>query len=142
MVRCPRCGHLGKDADRFCTRCGTALHEEPTTRSLGSIETEVEGLPRPREAVLVVFTGPSAGSTFSVAGSASIGRSVSSDVFLDDVTVSRHHARITREPSGWQIEDAGSLNGTYVAGHRVGRSPLSSGEHIRIGRFVLLFRTG
>lgn len=68
-----------------------------------------------------------------------IGRSPQSDVFLDDVTVSRHHARILIEPEGYVIEDLNSLNGTYVNRKRIERHQLFDGDELQIGKFKLSF---
>lgn len=68
-----------------------------------------------------------------------IGRSPHSDMFLDDVTVSRHHARIMRDETGFLIEDLNSLNGTYVNRKRIERHRLSDGDELQIGKFKLAF---
>ena len=48
-----------------------------------------------------------------------IGREPTSDVFLDDVTVSRNHAVVLRTGDGTRLRDLGSLNGTYVNRRRI-----------------------
>ena len=68
-----------------------------------------------------------------------IGRSPHSDVFLDDVTVSRHHARVIRDESGFLVEDLNSLNGTYVNRRRIERHRLFDGDELQIGKFKLAF---
>jgi pSer/pThr/pTyr-binding forkhead associated (FHA) protein len=91
--------------------------------------------------VLVVNSGPSLGARFEVGDDdVSVGRSVTSDIFLDDVTVSRSHARFVRTDSGrLAVQDAGSLNGTYVNHVRVEEKILDSGDEIQIGKFKLMF---
>jgi pSer/pThr/pTyr-binding forkhead associated (FHA) protein len=91
--------------------------------------------------VLLVASGPSTGARFELgAETLSAGRSVSSDVFLDDITVSRNHARFVRTESGRvAVQDVGSLNGTYVNGVRVEEKLLSSGDEVQIGKFKLIF---
>jgi pSer/pThr/pTyr-binding forkhead associated (FHA) protein len=69
----------------------------------------------------------------------SIGRSPQSDLFLDDVTVSRHHARIVIEPEAYVIEDLNSLNGTYVNRKRIEHHQLFDGDELQIGKFKLDF---
>jgi anti-sigma factor RsiW len=64
------------------------------------------------------------------------------DVFLDDVTVSRHHADIRRGAQGWSIRDAGSLNGTYINRKRVEDHQLGGGDEIQIGKFRFVFLVG
>src|SRR5204863_449996 len=82
------------------------------------------------QGLLLVKRGPNAGSTFLLEQpSTSAGRSADSDVFLDDVTVSRKHAIFERRADGsWFIRDVGSLNGTYVNGEQVDETKLASGE--------------
>ena len=71
-----------------------------------------------------------------------MGRHPDSDIFLDDITVSRNHAEIRREGDGFSLHDTGSLNGTYVSRERVEEAPLASGDEIQIGKFKLVFLTG
>jgi len=68
-----------------------------------------------------------------------IGRSPHSDLFLDDVTVSRHHARVIRDENGYLVEDLNSLNGTYINRKRIERHRLSHGDELQIGKFKLAF---
>jgi len=68
-----------------------------------------------------------------------VGRSPHSDLFLDDVTVSRHHARILHDASGFLVEDLNSLNGTYVNRKRIERHQLLDGDELQIGKFKLAF---
>ena len=93
------------------------------------------------QALLLVKRGPNAGSTFLLqADSSPAGRDPNASVFLDDITVSRHHAVIERRPDGaWFVRDAGSLNGTYVNGEQVDETKLASGDQLQIGRFKLTF---
>ena len=87
--------------------------------------------------------GPNAGSTFALdTDTTSIGRHPDSDLFLDDVTVSRRHATVQRGDDGYEISDAGSLNGTYVNGERIDTIPIDDMDEIQIGRFVLVFLLG
>ena len=98
----------------------------------------------PEDAMLIVHRGPSKGSRFllTVQGS-TIGRAPESDVFLDDVTVSRKHARIVATSAGsYRLEDLGSLNGTYINNESVAEVSLASGDEIQIGKFHMLFLKG
>ena len=70
-----------------------------------------------------------------------IGRHPDSDVFLDDVTVSRNHAVVTRENDAYVIADQGSLNGTYVNRRRIERQTLLDGDELQIGKYKLTFIT-
>jgi pSer/pThr/pTyr-binding forkhead associated (FHA) protein len=70
------------------------------------------------------------------------GRHPGSDIFLDDVTVSRRHAEFRRDDGRFSIYDAGSLNGTYVNQRRVESTELANGDELQIGKFKLTFYTG
>lgn len=89
--------------------------------------------PAPQRYALAVESGPEAGRRFSVAGEVTIGRSPENDVVLNDPQVSRLHARIILDEGSVAIEDAGSLNGTYVNGERTGRARLLPSDAIVIG---------
>ncbi len=144
---CTRCGHPNKDEARYCANCGAVLQDEATV-GITPIESEAEAeefpFPEdelePGQALLLVKNGPNAGSTFLLeAERTTTGRSPESDVFLDDVTVSRVHAEITRTTEGWFMRDLGSLNGTYVNRERVDVSKLASGDELQVGKFRLVF---
>jgi pSer/pThr/pTyr-binding forkhead associated (FHA) protein len=145
---CSRCGHPNKDDAKFCAQCGAPLQGEPTL-SLTPVEAEddaSEEFPfphdelQPGQALLLVKRGPNAGSTFLLEDErTTTGRRPDSDVFLDDVTVSRNHARIERRGDSFFVQDDGSLNGTYVNGERVEETKLASGDEIQIGMFKLVF---
>ncbi len=68
-----------------------------------------------------------------------IGRHPESDIFLDDITVSRRHAEIHRTEHGHDVFDAGSLNGTYVNRELAERSPLADGDELQVGKFKLVY---
>lgn len=92
------------------------------------------------KAMIFIVRGANKGSRFLVtAEGVSIGRSTKSDVFLDDITVSREHATIARVRSDFVLTDAGSLNGTYLASESVKEHTLISGDEFQIGKFHLLF---
>ncbi|GAS89471.1 FHA domain-containing protein [Mycolicibacterium brisbanense] len=98
--------------------------------------------PRLDCAVVVIKRGPNAGLRFALKGSVtSAGRHPRSDIFLDDVTVSRLHAEFRRENDQYQLVDTGSLNGTYVNHEPVQSVALVNGDDIQIGKFHLVFLT-
>jgi len=102
----------------------------------------VEGLPA-GSALLVVKRGPNAGSRFLLdQPTTSAGRHPDSDIFLDDVTVSRRHAEFRQEDDEFQVVDVGSLNGTYVNREPVDSAVLANGDEVQIGKFRLVFLTG
>jgi pSer/pThr/pTyr-binding forkhead associated (FHA) protein len=150
-VYCTNCGHRNPDDARYCARCGRPLQEE-TTANLNVIEVEEEtaddvSFPvhdlEKGQALLVVKRGPNAGSNFVIDKDlTTAGRHPESDIFLDDVTVSRRHAEIRRRDGKFFVQDKGSLNGTYVNRQRVEETPLASGDEVQIGKFKLVFFEG
>jgi pSer/pThr/pTyr-binding forkhead associated (FHA) protein len=144
---CTSCGTRNPDDARFCARCGEPIEQsEDTTVSMPAV-SEGEDAPSldglgPDQALLVIKGGPAAGSTVLIDKDVTrAGRSPDSDVFLDDITVSRRHAEILREGGRFIVKDAGSLNGTYVNRERVDAAELSSGDELQIGRFKVVFYT-
>ncbi|WP_419925825.1 FHA domain-containing protein [Candidatus Poriferisocius sp.] len=142
---CPMCGYRSGVGANFCAACGNRLtstgdggaahsSEEPTTE----MALEVDLIRQP--AVLVVTQGAAAGSRFELAESrVSLGRHPDSDIFLDDITVSRTHAEIYRDGLVPHVKDMGSLNGTYLNSRRVEEAGLKDGDELQIGRFKLVF---
>ena len=101
----------------------------------------VEGLPE-GSALLVVKRGPNAGSRFLLDQPVTTsGRHPDSDIFLDDVTVSRRHAEFRMEGDTFEVVDVGSLNGTYVNREPKNSAVLSNGDEVQIGKFRLVFLT-
>ncbi len=92
-------------------------------------------------AMLLVLSGPSRGSRFLLnIGSTSIGREVESEIFLDDITVSRKHARVDHAiGTGYRVVDQSSLNGTYLNGVATKEADLRQGDEIQIGKYKLTF---
>jgi pSer/pThr/pTyr-binding forkhead associated (FHA) protein len=154
-VRCRRCGHDNEPGANYCSTCGAPLEiDEDTTAALALIEDRqslavelgdvLDELPEGL-GMLVVRRGPNAGSTFVLQDAeTSLGRHPESTVFLDDVTVSRRHAVVRRvaDGSGYEVADAGSLNGTYVDHERVDTARLHDMSELQVGRFVLTFVVG
>jgi pSer/pThr/pTyr-binding forkhead associated (FHA) protein len=90
--------------------------------------------------MVVIHRGPSKGARFLIAeNKCSIGRSPESAIFLDDVTVSRAHAQISKNAQGFELLDLGSLNGTYVNNGSVKSVQLKTGDEIQVGKFHLIF---
>src|SRR5687768_7260753 len=152
---CTNCGHKNPEGSNFCSSCGTPLKEgeaADTTITFmpgeleADLEEEIHISPEELEGgrgVLIVKRGPNAGSKFFLDTDVTmIGRHPDSNIFLDDITVSRRHAEIRRAESAFGLHDVGSLNGTYVNRERVEESPLRSGDEIQIGKFKLVFLAG
>ncbi|MCU1587287.1 MAG: domain containing protein [Frankiales bacterium] len=160
---CARCGAPLTKSDGG-SRMGPGLGAETTsTISLTALEGALEagesgeaeasgqadaettagdGLP-PGSALLVVKRGPNAGSRFLLdADVTTAGRHPDSDIFLDDVTVSRRHAEFVRESNGFLVRDVGSLNGTYLHRERIEAAGLAGGDEVQIGKYRLVFLAG
>ncbi len=106
----------------------------PDSASLGALPAGT--------ALLLVMRGPNAGSTFRLDNDlTTAGRHPDSDIFLDDVTVSRRHVEFYRENGRFTVRDVGSLNGTYVNGSRIEETELAGGDEVQIGKFRLQFLT-
>ena len=112
------------------------------TRLNAQDEAAVDALPA-GSALLIVHSGPNAGARFLLDQDlVTAGRSVTGDIFLDDVTVSREHVRFERRGSDFHVVDAGSLNGTYVNRERVVSKRLERGDEVQIGKYRLTFYPG
>jgi pSer/pThr/pTyr-binding forkhead associated (FHA) protein len=169
MQSCPQCGSQNADDARFCSQCGHRLtsgegpaggitegtpSETTATISFGApgkAEQEerealneadaaaVDALPA-GSALLVVQRGPGAGSRYLLdTDVVTAGRHPDSDIFLDDITVSRRHVEFRREAGGYHVHDVGSLNGTYVNRDRIDEVSLQNGDEVRIGKFRLIY---
>ncbi len=157
MNSCPACGHELAEPANFCPHCGASLAKMSgdTTRVIPPVVEEfeledlgaedaaaVEALPA-GSALLLLLKGGQAGGRFLIdADVATAGRHPRCDIFLDDVTVSRHHARFTRQDGQFWVTDEGSLNGTYVNGDLTdGAVALRRGDEVQIGKFRMVFFT-
>ena len=153
MIVCARCGHQNAESARFCSSCGAPLPDTgDATQSIAAVESEatiaeetaadLDELPDGIGAV-IVDRGPNAGSRFLLEHTTTAaGRHPESEIFLDDVTVSRRHAMFERRPDGYVLRDVGSLNGTYANGDRVDEYQLRNGDEVQIGRYRLMFLVG
>ena len=151
-VYCPECGFQNPEAANFCSRCGTALTPPEAEGDTMAISAEEAGnadldlladaIPE-GPALIVRAGGGRAGEHFTPTGErTTIGRSPDCDIFLDDVTVSRKHAVIKRSASGLEIEDLGSLNGTYLNRKRIeGSAGLTDDDELQIGKYRLAYLT-
>ncbi|MBM7091367.1 FHA domain-containing protein [Streptomyces sp. NPDC012461] len=166
---CTRCGNRNAENSRFCSNCGAPLRpgvtperpsETTSTISISGLEAydaeatgqtqmpmlspeaqaAVDALPL-GSALLVVRRGPNSGSRFLLDGDlTTAGRHPQSDIFLDDVTVSRRHVEFRRGQDGsFTVADVGSLNGTYVNRERIDQVALSNGDEVQIGKYRLVF---
>ncbi len=165
MPYCSQCGSQNTDNARFCSQCGTPLAPAAEAAPVDSTATITFGAPPKAEsdergslnaadaaavdalpqgsALLVVQRGPGAGNRFLLDTDLStVGRHPESDIFLDDITVSRRHVEFRRDQGSFRVRDVGSLNGTYLNGDRVDEAELANGDEVRIGKFRLMFFAG
>jgi pSer/pThr/pTyr-binding forkhead associated (FHA) protein len=168
MPFCTQCGHNNADDAHFCSNCGSALGPagapapapgpspgETSTITIQGVDlaetpdkgeglsaadqAAVDALP-PGSALLVVRRGPNSGSRFLLDSDVTTaGRHPASDIFLDDVTVSRRHAEFVRAGDGFLVRDVGSLNGSYVNRERIDEAALSGGDEVQIGKYRLVY---
>jgi pSer/pThr/pTyr-binding forkhead associated (FHA) protein len=113
---------------------------EPADSGVDAAEEAVIERLKTGTALLVVRRGPASGARFLLdADVTTAGRHPDSDIFLDDITVSRHHAEFRRDGRNFQLRDLGSLNGTYVNRSRIDETTLVSGDEVQIGKYRLLY---
>ena len=148
---CPECGFANADGANYCQRCGAFLaqSEQPAGVSTASYKVGETGELEAVEMSDVVARGPAlviragggrAGETFELNGDRmTVGRRPDSDIFLDDVTVSRDHAILVRRGHELYLDDCGSLNGTYVNRRRIESHHLSDGDELQVGKYKLAF---
>jgi pSer/pThr/pTyr-binding forkhead associated (FHA) protein len=148
-VYCPECGFQNPETANYCSKCGSLLVREESgeaTMAFTPDEADEEGQPELADfgikgpALVVRSGGGRAGETFPLGTEeTTIGRSPECDIFLDDVTVSRRHAVIKREGNQLEIEDLGSLNGTFLNRRRIESGELSDDDELQIGKYKLTF---
>jgi hypothetical protein len=148
---CPECGFANDDGASYCQRCGAFLASAEQSASAstatyqvgetGEFEAvELEEVVARGAALVIRAGGGRAGESFPIQGDRlTVGRRPDSDVFLDDVTVSRDHALIVRRGTDYYLDDCGSLNGTYVNRRRIDSHRLADGDELQIGKYKLAF---
>ncbi len=153
---CEHCKYDNPIGANFCMSCGkpmarpqfdertasldatgptTILNEEAAQAAAGTAAPS-----EPKPAIFVVRVGPKRGSRIAIdADLVTIGRHPESDIFLDDITVSRRHVEVHRRDGVVEVADAGSLNGTYVNKELIERAVLNDGDELQIGKFKLVY---
>ena len=144
--RCVSCGEEIPSGTSVCPACGAdQVPPADATAAFTPVAEAEEAIAAAEVAAgagpaLVVKKGPDAGERFALATDVvTIGRDPASDIFLNDITVSRRHAQLERGAGGYTVSDVGSLNGTYINGERVESRSLVPGDEIQIGKFRLVF---
>ncbi len=144
---CRSCGHRNEPSANFCSSCGASqagVDDDTSQMPVDSLNELLasDNEPEPGDSpYLVVRHGPMSGARFALDRTVvSAGRHPDSDIFLDDVTVSRRHAQFARRSGATRVSDAGSLNGTYVNRRLVdGDVDLSDRDEVQIGKFKLVY---
>lgn len=153
---CPACGHQNDSIANFCSSCGERVGGGPNdpTAAIPVVQTDHPEQPdidhltdrvgfASDTGILIVNEGPKAGSRYALdAARILAGRHPDSDIFLDDVTVSRRHVELTNNDGMYMARDVGSLNGTYLNRERIDEAQLFDGDELQIGRFKLQFFHG
>ena len=153
-LHCPECGFVNADGANYCQKCGSFLGAreeraggEPSTATYRIDETgelvpvDVEQVVAHEGAAVVIRAGGGrVGESFALDHDRmTIGRRPDSDVFLDDVTVSRDHALLVKRGEDYYLDDLGSLNGTYVNRHRIESHRLEDGDELQVGKYKLTY---
>jgi len=160
-LHCPECGFVNAEGANYCSRCGAYLAAsreraggggagatgDPATATYRIDETgelvpvDVGDVVADEGAALVIRAGGGrVGESFPLnTDRMTIGRRPDSDIFLDDVTVSRDHALLVRRSGDYYLDDLGSLNGTYVNRHRIESHRLEDGDELQVGKFKLTY---
>lgn len=161
-MECTKCGHQNAEGSNFCSNCGERLTTQgplpgDSTRIIPAVVDDTGNIPRisaeeqvavenlpDDHALLIVERGPGEGARYLLdSAEVTAGRHPDSDIFLDDITVSRHHVKFLRENDAWIVVDQNSLNGTYVNRTLVdGKAPLRPGDEVQIGKFRMVFFVG
>ena len=153
-VHCAECGFVNPDGANYCQKCGAFLgtqEDKPAESQTATyridettgelVPVDVDEVVAHEGAALVVRAGGGrVGESFALDGDRmTIGRRPDSDVFLDDVTVSRDHALLVKRGGDYYLDALGSLNGTYVNRHRIESHRLEDGDELQVGKFKLTF---
>jgi hypothetical protein len=154
-LHCTECGFVNAEGANYCQRCGALLPRAEGTGGTGGepitatyrideagelVPVELDDVTAHGPALVIRAGGGRVGESFAVQGERmSIGRRPDSDVFLDDVTVSRDHALLIERGGQWHLDDCGSLNGTYVNRSRIESQRLEEGDEVQIGKYKLTY---
>ena len=150
-LHCPECSFVNADGANYCQRCGAFLgtpdppaNETTATYRVGEtgelIPIDLDEAAEHGPVLVIRSGGGRVGESFPLNGDRmTIGRRPDSDIFLDDVTVSRDHALLVRRGGDLYLDDLGSLNGSYVNRRRIESHRLEDGDELQIGKYKLTF---
>jgi hypothetical protein len=150
-LHCRECGFVNAEGANYCQKCGALLDTDAPSESTATyrvgetgefIPVDIDEVVSHGAALVIRSGGGRVGESFPVEGERmTIGRRPDSDVFLDDITVSRDHAILVRRGTDYYLDDCGSLNGTYVNRTRIDSQRLADGDELQIGKYKLTFRS-
>ena len=150
-MHCPECGFVNPEGANYCQKCGAFLAEAESSEgdTTAAYQLDETGELKPVDLEQVVAEGATlairsgggrTGESFPLdRDRMTIGRRPDSDIFLDDVTVSRNHALLVRRRDGLYVDDLGSLNGTYVNRRRIESHKLANGDELQVGKYKLTY---
>jgi len=153
-LHCQECGFVNSEGANYCQKCGAyigdaTVDESSTTLTYTVSDTgefkagSISELANSNASLVIRVGGGRVGESFPLKGDKlSVGRRPTSDIFLDDITVSRDHAVITYRNGSHYIDDAGSLNGTYVNRQRIDSHKLEEGDELQVGKYRLAYHEG
>lgn len=120
-----------------------SMASEELYRSLSVEQQQVVSALPDGVGILLVLKGAGVGGRYLLdAAETKVGRDINNEICLDDITVSRSHALITKNNGQYLIKDLGSLNGTYLNAISVRDTEITSGDEIQIGKYHLTLFVG
>ncbi len=120
-----------------------SIAAEELYKSLSAEQQDVVNALSSGVGILLVLKGAGVGGRYLLdASETKIGRDINNEICLDDITVSRSHAMISKSSDGYSVKDLGSLNGTYLNAVSVRDSKISNGDEIQVGKYHLTLFIG
>lgn len=120
-----------------------SMASEELYKSLSEEQQQVVNALSDGVGILLVLKGAGVGGRYLLdAMETKVGRDINNEICLDDITVSRSHALITKSNGQYFIKDLGSLNGTYLNAISVRDTAITSGDEIQIGKYHLTLFVG
>ena len=143
MAKCPVCNTDVAEGAYTCPQCGFKLQGRTEAfKPIRINDDDQQTSTLADQATLTIVAGPQVGNVFTLGNEdITVGRSLSSGIFLNDMTVSRNHCVIECRADGYYVVDQGSFNGVWVNNRNVHEACLKNGDRVNVGTFCLLFRS-